>query len=173
MQILPCLGFTLVTTAHEPSHVPAEMFMQAAEGTAGVASKKALARWCVRQWHLELVVLSFVFGVVLLCVEVVPIRQRVSRGSSTMYAIIERLGFLIESYHLSVKWMRRLWTIGPARLILMSDHPIRELFVRSTSESLTCAILIEKHESYACFAPTCRRLQSRRREHCCNPDQGR
>jgi hypothetical protein len=35
--------------------------------------------------------------------------------------------------HRSVKWMARLSTIGPERLMLMSAQPMRELLVRSTA----------------------------------------
>ncbi len=41
-------------------------------------------------------------------------------------------GIYIYTYHRSVKWMSRLLTMGPARLMLMSDQPILELLVRSS-----------------------------------------
>jgi hypothetical protein len=37
------------------------------------------------------------------------------------------------THHRWVKWMIRLSTIGPDRLMEMSDHPMRELLVRSTA----------------------------------------
>lgn len=36
------------------------------------------------------------------------------------------------TYHRWVKWMAKLSTIGPDRLMLISDQPMRELLVRST-----------------------------------------
>lgn len=45
------------------------------------------------------------------------------------------------SYHRSTKWLTRLSTMGPCMLKETSDHPIRELLVRSTILGQLCVML--------------------------------
>ena len=70
---------------------------------------------------LEQPVLADIPGAVLFVEDEVP--ERVSFAQKVLDSI----------YHRWVKWMARLSTMGPERLMLMSDQPMRELLVRSTT----------------------------------------
>ncbi len=86
--------------------------------------------------RLNQMILAIPFGNVLLVVDIVPMVN--SPGLSMRAPETEpghsRLGLAsVSTYHLSTKCRTKLFTIGPDRLMLISDQPILELLVRSTA----------------------------------------
>jgi hypothetical protein len=100
-------------------HAAREAVLQTAEVVFAIAQEVLRsARMGMR--CLEQAVLANVPGAVLFVEDEVP--ERVSMASDVADS----------TYHRWVKWMARLSTMGPERLMLMSDQPMRELLVRST-----------------------------------------